>query len=577
MAIQQLSGQHVQPKIDYPITLLNQIAPATDTLALQARLNSALNLFCPTQRKSYDYRFMLLKAPESPRMFSLLRKNINQRLLNTLTGYAYHVNERKVTLSKAQSWQDNFAARSHCLSADWADYERLFGCVRLPDDDILKLQPGLVHKANGGILLLSLNALLDQPLLFKRLKHIVIQQEFEWISPDESNPLPLAIPNLPLDLRVILVGDRLSLSDLEALDPELYQTALYAEFENELSLTDESSLVDWVAYLNYLAQESELPDIAPSAITELLKAGCRYTEDQHTLPLSVDWLTNLLADAARISDHSIDQQAILQAQAQKRWQQGYLVDKFREEITNNQLIINTQGQVVGQINGLSVIEYPGYPLAIGEPTRLSCLVHFGDGELIDIERKNELAGNIHSKGMMIMQAFIAAEFALQHQLPFSASLVFEQSYSEIDGDSASLAGLCVLISALSLQPIDQQLAVTGSVDQFGHVQAIGGVNEKIEGFFAVCKHQGLTGQQGVVIPAANQRHLCLSDEVCDAIKAEQFAIWLVDDIAEALYLLTGIPYKDDGVINLYQLIQARIQQMLNQDRKGRGWLSRWRK
>ena len=156
-------------------------------------------------------------------------------------------------------------------------------------------------------------------------------------------------------------------------------------------------------------------------------------------------------------------------------------------------------------------------------------------------------------------------------------MVFEQSYSEIDGDSASLAGLCALISALSQQPIDQQLAVTGSVDQFGHVQSIGGVNEKIEGFFAVCQHQGLTGQQGVIIPASNQRHLSLNDNVIAAIEQEQFSIWTVEHIAEALYLLTGIPYKDEASISLYKLIHARMQAMLLQDKKQDSWLSKWQK
>ncbi|MDQ2195089.1 S16 family serine protease, partial [Vibrio sp. A14(2019)] len=169
------------------------------------------------------------------------------------------------------------------------------------------------------------------------------------------------------------------------------------------------------------------------------------------------------------------------------------------------------------INGLSVLEYPGHPRAFGEPARISCVAHIGDGEFVDVERKAELGGNLHAKGMMIMQAFLNAELELDQPMPLSASIVFEQSYGEVDGDSASLAELCALISALSQQPINQQIAVTGSVDQFGHVQPIGGVNEKIEGFFEVCQRRGLTGTQGVILPSTNVRHLCLHPSVIDAV------------------------------------------------------------
>ncbi|MEG2042983.1 MAG: S16 family serine protease, partial [Hafnia sp.] len=176
----------------------------------------------------------------------------------------------------------------------------------------------------------------------------------------------------------------------------------------------------------------------------------------------------------------------------------------------------------------------GHPLMFGEPSRITCAVHLGDGEFTDVERKAELGGNLHAKGMMIMQAFLISELDLEQQLPFSASIVFEQSYGEVDGDSASLAELCALISALSLAPINQQIAVTGSVDQFGHVQPIGGVNEKIEGFFEACQRRGLTGTQGVIIPATNVRHLCLNAEVIEAVKAGTFHLWAVENAEDAL-------------------------------------------
>lgn len=577
MTIKQLSGQDVQPDLQNIPTLLQELNLDVDLLALQPRIRAALALLCPKIRKSYHPRFMLLKAPESQLVFSLLHHSIKPLLPINNTGFAYYFNDNKITLIPAKSKQDNFAATDNCLFSSWVDNENLFGCVRQPEDNTIKLQPGLVHKSNGGVLILGLRTLLSQPNIWGRLKQMVMSQEYQWFSADDSNPLPFTIPAMPLDLRIILVGDRLSLAELQDYDPEFYDTSLYAEFENELLIKSDDDIKNWASYLKFLANYQQLPNIDVLAFPELIKAAVKHTEDQNYLPLSPDWLNTQLTNAAQIAENDIDLSAIQQSIVQKMWRENYLVERFRESIFSNQIVINTQDQVVGQINGLSVIEYPGYPKVIGEPTRLSCLIHFGDGEFVDIERKNELAGNIHSKGMMIMQAFITAEFAITHQLPFSASLVFEQSYSEVDGDSASLAGLCVLISALSGQPIDQQLAVTGSVDQFGHVQAIGGLNEKIESFFAICKHQGLTGQQGVIIPTANQRHLCLSDEIVEAIQDEQFAIWSVDHVADALYLLTGIPYKNDSPVCLYKLIQTRVQAMMNQEKHPMSWFSKWRK
>lgn len=575
LTIHQLLWQQTQPNTENAIVACPAPQLMTDLFALQPRLSAALDIFCPTPRRHFDHRFMLVKSEESHIIFSQLQQSVKARLPENNTCFAYHINEHKITLTESKNKLDNFSATDSCLYAEWLDSETLFGCVRQPDDETLKLQPGLVHRANGGVLILSLRALFSNPALWIRLKHMVCKQEYQWFSNDDSNPLPVSIPSLPLDLRLILVGDRLSLADLQDFEPEFYQSSLYAEFENDIDITSEQSLTSWISYIQCLAQKQQLPEVDASACIPLIKIGTRHTEDQHRLPLSPNWLISLLTDAARLTEDKIQAQHIEQAQQQKNWREDYLLERFRDEIFSNQIMINTQEQIVGQINGLSVIEYPGYPKAIGEPTRLSCVVHFGDGEFMDIERKTELAGNIHSKGMMIIQSFIASEFALYNQLPFSASLVFEQSYSEVDGDSASLAGLCVLISALSLQPIDQQLAVTGSIDQFGHVQPIGGVNEKIESFYAVCKHQGLTGQQGVIIPAANQRHLSLSNEIAEAIKNEQFSIWAVENVAEALSLLTGIAYKDEKAISLHSLIQVRIQQALNMEKKPSSWLSKW--
>ncbi|TSJ92256.1 Lon protease family protein [Gilliamella apicola] len=583
MAIKQLNSQEVQPDINY---ILNNNDIKTDlfsegltnVLSWQPRVASAVSLLCKNSNTHYRSRFMLLKASESELFFDLLKQSVKPSLTATTLGYSYYFSENKITLTQAKSKQDNFAVQDDCLTATVVDIEKLFGCVRQPENSPIKLQAGLVHQANGGVLILGLRSLLAQPIIWTKLKQMVMSKTFEWFSADDSSPLPLSIPAMPLDLRIILVGDRVSLAELQEFEPEFYSSSIYAEFESELKVTESRQINDWMNYLQFISRQLALPKIEKTAFAKIYKHATRYTGDQYYLPLSIEWIQSLLLNSSYfVQNENIDTLAVSKALEQKTWRENYLTERFHDEFFTNQIMIDTKSQVIGQINGLSVIEYPGYPKAIGEPTRLSCLVHFGDGELIDIERKTDLAGNIHSKGMMIMQAFVMSEFAINHQLPFSTSLVFEQSYSEIDGDSASLAGLCALISALSNQPIDQQLAVTGSVDQFGHVQSIGGVNEKIEGFFAVCQHQGLTGQQGVIIPASNQRHLSLSDEVIDAISNNKFSIWAVEHVGDALYLLTGIPFKDENKISLYKLIHARMQSMLVQDRKHDGWLSRWKK
>ena len=261
---------------------------------------------------------------------------------------------------------------------------------------------------------------------------------------------------------------------------------------------------------------------------------------------------------------------------QREWREGYLAERMQDEILLEQILIETEGEQVGQINALSVVEFPGHPRAFGEPSRISCVVHIGDGEFNDIERKAELGGNIHAKGMMIMQSFLMAELELEQQIPFSASLTFEQSYSEVDGDSASMAELCALISALADVPVSQSIAITGSVDQFGRAQPVGGLNEKIEGFFAICQTRGLDGNQGVIIPVANVRHLCLRQELLDAVKAGQFSIWAIEDVMDALPLLTRLVWDAEGQTTLKQTILERIAQATQQDARHRyPWPLRW--
>ena len=519
---------------------------------------------------------MLVKAEESSDYLALIAGAVRNLCPQTTAPYGsrYIIEHDRVDILPAEQLDDNFAAKQACEFKAWIEAEQLFGCVRYYQERI-SLQPGLLHRINGGILILTARTLLAQPLLWLRLKQIIEEGQYHWLSPDESRPLPLAIPPMPMNIRLIVVGDRESLGDLHDIEPDMRDLAIYGEFESELPLIDEDDMTRWCAYINALCTASHLPSLAAEAWPSLLQLAVRYSGDQGSLPLCPQWLTHKLKHIAIYTqDEHITAQTIADAIAAQRWREGYLAERMHDEIELGQIVIETEGEVIGQVNGLSVLEYPGHPVAFGEPTRISCVVHPGDGEFTDVDRKAELAGNLHAKGMMIMQAFLISELDLEQQLPFSASLVFEQSYSEVDGDSASLAELCALISALSQQPINQQIAITGSVDQFGRVQPIGGVNEKIEGFFEICQRRELTGNQGVIIPAANLRHLCLNLDVVDAVRAGQFHIIPVETVPEAITLLTNMAYDDEQQPNLLGLIKERIAQFSPPERRRFPWFFR---
>lgn len=575
MTSNRLAWQHLLPNHTPYQTLFTQAAQLApvEFSAIQPRLADSLTLFCHPRAPS---RFMLLKAQENSEYMALIAKTVNAITPEIVTPYGcrYVVEGNRVRVEPATQRDDNFAAQYTCRYQEWVEPEQLFGCVRYFQDEIT-LHPGLIHQVNGGTLILSARALLAQPLMWLRLKQVITDGVYHWQSPDERKPLPVSIPPMPLNLRLIILGDRESLGDIHDIEPELGRLSVYGEFETQLQLIDTDDMARWCAYINALCLENQLPLLSGDAWPEFINLSVRNSGDQGCLPLCPLWLTHQLKYIALYAqDKEIDAQTLIDAIATRRWREGYLHERMQDEIELGQILIETEGYVVGQVNGLSVLEYPGYPIMFGEPTRISCVVHPGDGEFTDVERKAELGGNLHAKGMMIMQAFLISELELDQPLPFSASMVFEQSYGEVDGDSASLAELSAFISALSLQPINQQLAVTGSVDQFGHVQPIGGVNEKIEGFFEVCQRRGLTGQQGVILPAANLRHLCLQEDVVAAVRDGQFHLFAVETAPEALSLLTNVAYYDEQQPSLLGTIRERISQLNPQERRRFPWFFR---
>lgn len=572
----QLTWQTLQPDSAPYQSVFSRIADEeTDALAtVQPRL---LNALAHLHHQSQGLPLLLVRSQENRDYLTFIAQAA-QRVIpdsTTLYGGDYHIMGDIITLLPPSDPQRPFTSQGGIHFAEWIEMEQLFGCVRQYKDR-LQPEPGLIHRANGGTLVLSLRSLMTQPILWLRLKKAIEQGYVEWTSQDERRPLPVSVPPVPLRLNLVLCGDREVLADFQELDPEAHEMAIYTEFEENIQILDEDDMLAWCRWNEELARQAGLPVPEADFWPELIKEGVRYSGDQETLPLCPRWLQRQMRESALMGD-TLNAEALRDALEARLWRENYLNERMRDEILLRQILIETEGEVVGQINGLSVVEYPGHPRAWGDPTRITCVVHPGDGEFMDIERKAELGGNIHAKGMMIMQAYLIAELELDQQLPFSASMVFEQSYSEVDGDSASLAELCALISALANQPINQQIAVTGSVDQFGNVQPVGGLNEKIEGFFEICHQRELTGQQGVIIPACNVRHLSLSQAVVSAVEQGRFHIWAVERADEALPLLTGKIWRtEDGEGDcLLHTIQERISLFNQPDVPQRPWALRW--
>ena len=572
---QALDWQALQP--DLAITEFP--SETVDFWSLQPNAKQALSVFL-----RHPSRFLLmLKADDQAEYASLLESftKLHHHREQSVFGVNYVVEQGdafsfpRVYTEVAHSLDDNFATLGEVVNALYCDQFQLFGSLRVhPSSHDIQLNPGLVHRANGGVLILSAAMLLSQFDLWLRLKHILQTQTFDWYSAHPFKHLPCDVPSYKLNLKVIVLGNRTELATLGELEESLYSFADYAEIESYISVAEVESQKMWAGYVNKIAQTLNV-EMNFSALNKLYKLLVRESEDRFLINISPLKLKEMLQDVMTLTGNSIlsadDFEAVFQ---RKSIQYGFLKEQTYADILNEQVYVETQGEIVGQINGLSVIEYPGTPVSFGEPSRISCIVQFGEGEVIDVERKNELAGNIHSKGMMIAQACLSNILDLPSQLPFSASLVFEQSYGEIDGDSASLAIFCVLVSALSDLPLPQNIAITGSIDQFGLVHSVGGVNDKIEGFFTICQRRGLTGKQGVIIPMTTIQQLSLSDEVKSAVKNNEFFIYPVEDIYQACEYLFERDLLDENkeysekTMPISRLIQRRIENRLESEKKG---------
>jgi len=430
-------------------------------------------------------------------------------------------------------------------------YRNLFGTIeRIVDrsgvwrTDFSKIQAGSFLKANGGFLVVNLIDLLTEPGVWPALKRALKTEKMEmqtfdpfyWFTSTGLQP-----EAIPMDIKVVVLGDPYLYYLLRYYDEEVAKIfKVRADFDTTMDKSEEG-VAQLAGAIKATVEREKLKSLDSSALAALLEHMVRVAGRQEKISVSMPLLEDLLGEAdslaGRAGAKKIMGKHVEQALEDRIYRSNLIEEKMQEMIDRGSLLIDTEGAVVGQVNGLAVISLGDY--MFGRPSRITAVTSMGREGVINIERESELGGSIHNKGVLILSGYLRRMYAQDKPLSVSASLAFEQSYSGIDGDSASSTELYALLSSLAEVPINQAIAVTGSVNQKGEVQAIGGVNQKIEGFYEVCRKKGLTGEQGVMIPASNIQDLMLRKEVVEAVKEGKFRIWAVKTINQGLELLTG--------------------------------------
>lgn len=460
---------------------------------------------------------------------------------------------------------------------DNPSYENLFGRVdavsRLGNlvTDFTLIRPGALHRANGGYLIVDALRVLRAPFAWEALKLALESQRvrIESLARHLGVGAPIALEPEPLalDLRVVLLGEPVLYYLLSDLDPDFRELfKLVADFDDQLEANADGRS-RYVRLVATLARQRMLLPFDASAVALLLEESTRQSGAQDRLSLRTDRLTDTMVEADQLARASgVD--CVSAGQVQTAIDaQIHRVDRLRDRLAENTrrgvILVDTTGATIGQANGLSLIELGEF--AFGRPSRITARVRVGPGKVVDIEREVELGGPIHTKGVLILSAFLAGRYALETPLSLHASLVFEQSYAPVEGDSASAAELCALLSAIAGVPLKQSIAITGAVNQRGEIQAVGGVNEKVEAFFDTCRCSGLTGDQGVLIPRANVQHLMLRREIVAAVAQGQFHVLAMQTVDDAIEPLMGMPAGERGEAGGYpagtfnQLVELRLQ------------------
>jgi predicted ATP-dependent protease len=439
--------------------------------------------------------------------------------------------------------------------------------------DHTMLKAGALSKANGGYVLISIDDVLVNPGVWPALKRAVKTKEvrvedpfeqFGLIAPQGLRPEPM-----PIKVKVILTGDAVLYQMLSLYDEDFWEIfKVKADFDSEIENT-EDNMMAYAAFLSGCCDECEARHFDPSGVAKVIEYSARMVADQERLSSRFaqikDWIQEANYWALKDNAKLISASHVQKAMDERLFRHNLIDERIRDLINRGTIMIDAEGEVVGQVNGLSV--YSLGDISFGKPSRITAKTFLGRGGVINIERESQLSGPIHSKGVMILSGYLGWKYAQDKPLSLSASLCFEQSYEGVEGDSASSAELYAILSSLSEMPVKQNIAVTGSVNQKGEIQPIGGVNQKIEGFFKICQAKGLSGDQGVLIPHQNLRNLMLREEVVEAVRQGQFHIYSARTIDEGIEVLAGVSAgrkRKDGTYpksTINDLVDRRLREM----------------
>jgi len=439
------------------------------------------------------------------------------------------------------------------------NYYNLFGKVEYKNQlmsvstDFTMVKPGAIHRANGGYLVLQARDILTEPLVWEQLKRALKYRQavIENIGEQYRNipTATLRMEPIPLKLKVILIGSPLFYLVLTQDEDFTKLFKVKVDFDVEMARSPEN-LCKYVSFVSSLCRREKLRHLDRSALAQIVEYGSRLAGDQTKLSTRFNEVGEIIYEANALA--SLDGSALVfashidEAIRQRHFRLSRVEEKVQEMILTGKLLIDTAGSRIGQVNGLSVVELGNF--AFGQPSRITAVTFMGKEGVIAIERETEMSGSLHSKGVLTLAGYLGMKFAQDKPLSLTAQITFEQNYGGIEGDSASSTELYAILSSLADVPIRQSLAVTGSVNQYGEIQPIGGVTEKIEGFFDICVAKGLTGDQGVIIPQSNLDNLMLKDEVLAAVRAGQFHLYAVQTIDQGIEILTGVPagQKDEN-------------------------------
>ncbi len=489
------------------------------------------------QQDLLDNHDLFIKQEENPA--ANFFRNFTRR--NSLRRYQVNVFVDNSNLKNAPIIYESNPTYSNLFGQ--IEYEGEFGVLAT---DFSKIKAGSIHKANGGFLVMNIIDLLRNFYVWDALKRVLKTRESRVESVTRmygiTNTETLQPDAIPVDLKVVLLGEPIYYYLLYSYDEDFQKIfKMRADFDVEMP-RNRKGIMDYARFIASVCNLHKIRHFTPQAVAQMVKYGGRMAGDQEKLSTMFNRLVEIIYEANSMAQYDgavlVDGEHVDKAIKEKKYRSSMYEEKVQEFIDRGTLLLNTTGQKVGELNGLAVYELGDY--SFGKPVRITAKAFMGEKGLVNIEREILMSGSIHSKGVLTLSGYMGAQYAQDKPLSLSASLTFEQSYQGIEGDSASSAELYALLSAISGVPLDQGIAVTGSVNQNGEIQPVGGINQKIEGYYKVCRQRGLSGSQGVIIPKQNLSQLMLDESVIEAVDKKQFSIWAVEHIDQGLEILSGI-------------------------------------